>query len=136
MENTEALISRELDLVKVVTQLRMLAVATLGTLTPQRRTLAFKLAQIEVNDSNTDTRSADLEGTFVCQRDVVAAIRHLSKSRDSTDRRFLDLTRIKTDAHNPRNAYFGMSDSSLAAPSDQNHTSSQIFPEPPVAASD
>ena len=85
---------------KFVTQLRMLAVATLGTLTPQRRVLAQKLAEIDVDDSNTDDicSVADLEGTLVRQRDVVAAIRHLGKSRNSTDRRFLNLTRIKIDA--------------------------------------
>ena len=86
----------ELDLVKVVTQLRMLTAATLGTLTFQTRALAHRMAAINVDHSDTDDHSAvDLEGTIVCYRDVIATIRNLIKSTDSTDRCFFDLARIK-----------------------------------------
>ena len=84
LERTELLIKRELDLVKVVTKLRMQALATLGSLTPQRRALVHKMAEIIVDDSSTDHQSAaaNMEsiGTYYNDEAVKEAIRDLSRS--------------------------------------------------------
>ena len=95
LEKTESLIVRELDLFKAVSQLRMLSLITLGSLTTPRRALATKMTEFVIASNDSEVSHSATERVSIRQEEVVTAIKTLHKSEDSTDKRFLNLLKIK-----------------------------------------
>ena len=76
----------------------MFSLITLGSLTASRRALATKMTEFVVDDSDSEVSNSDTESLGIRQEEILKAIRHLQKSEDSTDKRFLTLLKSKSGA--------------------------------------
>ena len=89
---------RELDLKRFLHRMRMNVTAILGLLTPNQRHFVRKISHVVMDEdysSPAEFSSEHVNGSPVTQQFVGHAVRKMVQSKDRTDRRFVNMYRVR-----------------------------------------
>ena len=89
-------LDRELELARFLKRTRLQTTAMLGLLTPKQRLFAEKSSNIvvDVRTSDTGTSDSDGESRLAVKKGLEASTKRLIRSKDKTDRRFVNMYRV------------------------------------------